>query len=179
MNRRGARSGFAKSTLAGLERSKIANPLWKKGRPESGTICASQIDRCSSAQRQERCRLEGEDTLRWGRVDRDAGRPEPAIEEQLDVETAERVADEDRRLVERAHDPVVVVDDLRDAEAGQWRRIGSDGLDRALFAGPGRGEASVPAGLEERDERIPAGRCHPAAMDEYDDLAQRTPTHGI
>jgi hypothetical protein len=59
--------------------------------------------------------MEGEDALRRGRVDGDPGRPEAAVEEQLDEERAKRVADEDRRLVELADDPIVVVDDLGDA----------------------------------------------------------------
>src|SRR5262249_44985454 len=53
--------------------------------------------------------------------------------------------------------PLVVVGDLADAEAGERRLIGSDGVDRSVLA--------------RRDERFPASRCEPAAMDEQDGLA--------
>src|SRR5262245_57328658 len=61
-------------------------------------LAPAERDEQDPAQRQERGRLEGEDALWRRRVDRDAGRTQPAVEEQLDEEPPERVADEDRRL---------------------------------------------------------------------------------
>ena len=65
-------------------------------------------------ERSDRRRLEGEDPVRRGRIDRHAGRPEPPVEEDLGEQAAERVADEDGRLREVAHQAVVVIDDLAD-----------------------------------------------------------------
>ena len=49
-------------------------------------------------------------------------RPEAAVEQQLDDQAAERVADQHRRLVELADQRRVVVDDLGQAEARRARR---------------------------------------------------------
>ena len=46
------------------------------------------------------------------------GAAEPAVEQQLDDQPAERVADQHRRLVELADQLLVVVDDLGQAEPG-------------------------------------------------------------
>jgi hypothetical protein len=70
--------------------------------------------------------------------------------------------------VEVADDPVVVVDDLGDAEAVQDRRLAAEGLDAALHAGPGRREDLVSALLEALLPELPAARGEPEAMDEDD-----------
>ena len=62
------------------------------------------------------------------------GRPESgtiwARYTHLHDEPAERVADEDRGLIRRGGDRAVVIDELADAEPGERRGIGTDGLDR-------------------------------------------------
>src|SRR5439155_8699385 len=75
--------------------------------------------RVSKRRRRRLERREGqdEDALRRSRANRDARAPEPAVEQALDDEAAERVADQDRRLVERLDLLLVVVDDLVDTEA--------------------------------------------------------------
>src|SRR4029434_1135520 len=139
----------------------------------------AERDKEDPAHRPERCRVEDEDAPGRGGIDGDAGRPEPAVEEQLDEESAVRVADEDRGLVEGRTDLFVVVDDLADAEAGQRRRVGPDGFDRPVLARPGGGEASMPPRLEVGDEPVPARRRHPAAVDEENGLAHdRRPPRG-
>jgi len=128
----------------------------------------AERDEEDPAQRQERRRLEGEDALRWGRVDGDPGRPEPAVDEELDEEPAEGVANEDRRLVERADDALVVVDDLAQPEAGDRLLVLAKLLDVPFLPRPFRRRGRVAAPLEELLEALPApGReprtgCPPA-----------------
>src|SRR3954471_11872169 len=78
-----------------------------------------------------------------------------------------------RRGLEAADDPVVVVDDLGDAEPVQDGRVLAEGLDLALHARPGRREHLVSALLEARLPALPAARGEPEAVDE-DDGRMRT-----
>ena len=55
----------------------------------------------------------------------DAGRADTAVDEQLHEQPAERVAHDDRGSVQPSDEPLVVVDDLRDRQAGERRRVGS------------------------------------------------------
>src|SRR5262249_30021577 len=135
----------------------------------------AERDEQDPADRQERGRLEGKDALRRRRVDCDARRSQSAVEQHLDEETAERGPDQDRWLVERAHDPLVMIDDLTNAQTGKWPWIASDLFDRPVLAGPGRCQAPVAARLEEGDKRLPAGWRDPAAMDENDGATHLNP----
>jgi hypothetical protein len=137
----------------------------------------AERDHEDPAERQERRRLEREDALRRSRIDRDACGAQPAVEQQLDEQTAERMADEDRGLVERADDLYVVLDDLGDPETDERGWIAADLADRPVLARPGRDDAPEALRLEGRDEVVPAGGGHPAAVDEDDGAARRV-RHG-
>jgi hypothetical protein len=65
----------------------------------------------------ERRERQDEDPLRRGRAHRDPRAPEPAVEQELDDQAAERVSDQDGRLVECLDQRLVVVDDLVQPEA--------------------------------------------------------------
>jgi hypothetical protein len=100
--------------------------------------------------------------------DPDAGGAEPAVEQHLRERAAERVAHDDRRARQLADDPLVVVDDRVDLEAGDRRRVGVEGLDLTLHARPG-GRDHLEALLALAvDPALPAARRHPEAVDEHD-----------
>jgi hypothetical protein len=78
------------------------------------------------------------------------------------------MAHDDRRDVEAADDPLVVVDDLGDADPVEDGRVAADGLDLAFHAGPGGGDDLVSALLEARLPALPAARGEPETVDEDD-----------
>ena len=75
-------------------------------------------------------------------LDRHARAAEAAVEQQLDDQAAEGVADQHRRLVELADQRLVVVDDLAQAEARELVGVVAQLLDVAVLARPlGRRDA--------------------------------------
>ena len=64
-----------------------------------------------------------QDALRRPCAKGDARSAQAAIDQQLREQPAKGMADDDRWLVELANDLVVVVDDVRDAEVSERRRI--------------------------------------------------------
>jgi hypothetical protein len=115
-----------------------------------------------------------EDSLRRSRAHRDAGAPEATIEQELDDQAAEGVADQDGRLVEGPDLGLVVVDDLRQTKALELVRALALCLDARPLTWPlGRRDVVAPA-LELPGERLPAARCEPGSMDEH----QRNPIGG-
>src|SRR6185436_17728886 len=121
-------------------------------------------------ERPEGTQLERPHAARRRGVDRHARRAQPTIEQDLREQPAERVPDEDRRLgiVEGAHQLLVVIDDLADAEALERRWVSPNRLDRAVLARPRGRDAAIAAGLEPGEHPFPAGRRHPRAVDEHD-----------
>ena len=113
-------------------------------------------------------RRQAQHALYLRRRDGDRGRTEAAVEQQFGDQAAEGVPHDHRRGVEAADDPVVVVDDLGDAETVHDGRVATEGLDLALHAGPGRREDLVSALLETRLPALPAARGEPEAVDEDD-----------
>ncbi len=102
-------------------------------------------------------------------------RPRPRSSKQLDDQAPEGVADQHRRLVERADLLLVVVDDLRDAEALELVCLRSQLLDVPFLARPlgsGDGEPALP---EVVGEVLPASRREPGAVDQHqrDPVASR------
>src|SRR5205809_217133 len=83
-----------------------------------------------AAERPEGARLERPDTARRRGVDGDARSADAPVEQDLREQPAERVADQDRRLrfVEVKDEPLVVIDDLVDAQALERRWVGADRL---------------------------------------------------
>src|SRR5207302_8487385 len=73
--------------------------------------------------RAEGRRWQEEHPVRRRGADRNPCRPATAIQQQLRREAAERVADDDRRTVEAADDSVAVIDNLREPEPLQRRRV--------------------------------------------------------
>ena len=67
--------------------------------------------------------------------ERHARRAESAIEEELRMDPAEGVPDDDGRAVETADDRVVVVHDLLDAKSPEWRGIATQLLGLAVETG--------------------------------------------
>lgn len=98
------------------------------------------------------------------RVDRDARRAHPAVQQQLREGAAEGVPHDDRRLVEPADDPLVVVDDLTDPQPRKRTRILPDGLDPTFQPRPRRRQHPKPGGLVPLDPPLPAQRRHPQPM---------------
>src|SRR3989442_4929107 len=78
-----------------------------------------------------------QDAFHWCRLDCDAGGAQSAVEQYLRDQTADRMPHDDRRPIHLPNDPVVVVDDLRDAEAGDLIGVAAQVLDPTLHAGPG------------------------------------------
>jgi hypothetical protein len=104
------------------------------------------------------------------RVDRDAGRAEPAVEQDLGHEAAERVAHDDRGPLELADDALVVVGDLLHAEPFERLRVTPDLLLGPVEARPRGGEDGVARVAEARVPVLPAQRGHPQPVDEDDRL---------
>jgi hypothetical protein len=86
------------------------------------------------------------------------------------------VADEDRRGVELGDDGLQVLDDRRDGDLRDRRRVGAERLHLDLEAGVGRREHAVALGLVVRDPVLPGTWRDPEAMDEDDGL--RCGAHG-
>ena len=100
-------------------------------------------------------------------AERDARASESAVEQELDDQAAEGVADQHRRLLERTDLLLVVVDDLRDAETFELVCLRSQLLDVALLARPlGSGDGE-PALREVVGEVLPAPGREPGAMDQH------------
>src|SRR5262249_27399428 len=114
---------------------------------------------------------EDEDALGRRRAHRHPRPPETAVEQQLDDQAAEGVADQDRRLRKRLDQRRVVIDDL--VEAKTLQRLGA----LALLLDAGRlprplGRGYVEAALREVAlELLPASRREPRAVDQH----QRNP----
>src|SRR5215204_3955799 len=137
----------------------------------SMTRCSRDVLRRRHGERRRRG-LEGrerehEDPLGRRRAEPNACPPETAVEEQLDDEAAEGVADEHGRLVERADLLLVVVDDLGDAEPLELVRLRSQLLDVPLLARPLGCRDGKAALVEVVGEVLPAPRREPGAMDQH------------
>src|SRR5438034_9904190 len=78
-----------------------------------------------------------QDALYRRRIDCDARGAQSPVEQYLCKQTAEGMAHDDRRPIHLPNDAVVVVDDLRDAEAGDLIGVAAQILDAALHPGPG------------------------------------------
>ena len=105
-----------------LGRERVDEPVRELlGRQRHDPVPLRRMRECrrGSLERGER---QQQDALRRRRAQRDARAPEPAVEQQLDDQAAERMADQHGRLVERADQPLVVVDDLGEAETRKRRR---------------------------------------------------------
>ena len=129
-----------------------------------------RLDGCASAGAAAFSDEKGQDEDALGRrgAHGDARPAETAVEQQLEDQSSERVADEDRRLVERADLLLVVVDDLVEAEALDLLRVFAELLDVAVLARPfGRGDGEASA-LEVVGEVVPAVGCEPGSVDQHE-----------
>ena len=121
------------------------------------------------SQGSESSRVEREDPSGRRRVDRHAGAAEAAIEQDLDEETAEGVADQDRAGGHPLEDRLVMVDDFLDTEAAQrGRRRATLRLDSGLLPRPRRRGCAKSLLLEVGGEGFPAQGRHPGAVNEDD-----------
>src|SRR5262249_18489086 len=78
-------------------------------------------------------------------------------------------SDQDWRLAQRADQPIVVIDDLVDADLGESGIRGRTQLGRrAVVERPGRGDNGITPSLVTGLEAFPALRVQPGAMDEHD-----------
>ena len=154
-------------------RQAVDERVGELGRRPTHDLAPAAPGQDDRSERAEGGRLEGPDAARWCRVQGHARRAKPAVQEQLDDEPAERVADQGRRLVEGTDDLLVVGRELAHAKPQQRRWVGPDGLHGSVLARPGRRQALVAAGLEEADHRVPAPRRHPCTVDEDDPPAHR------
>src|SRR5438128_10644224 len=93
-------------------------------------------------------------------VDRDARRAEPAVDEDLGERSAERVADNDRRIVQVAHQCVVVVDDLTDSQVLDRGWISTQRSDVAIHSRPTLGDDAKPFAAVALNPLFPAERGH-------------------
>ena len=142
-------------------------PVELLARERHGVVLAQRI-----AQRgprgSERRERQLEHPFRRGSVERDRGRTETAVGQELRDEAAERVADDDRRLVEAADDPVVVVDDVGDREPFQRRRISAELLGLCVEPGPGGRQHLLTLVAVALPPVLPAQRRHPHAVNQDD-----------
>ena len=115
----------------------------------------------------ERREREDEDALWRRRAHDHPGETEAAVEQQLDDQAAERVPDQDGRLVECTDLLLVVVDDLLEAEALDLFGVLSQRGDVAVLTRPLRGGDREAALLEEPGEVLPAVRGEPGSMDQH------------
>ena len=120
----------------------------------------------------ERGERQQEDALDRGGGDGHAGGAQAAVEQDLGEEPPERMAHDDRRLFELADDPLVMFDDLRNAEPGERGRIATQLLDVAFDSGPAAGDHAVAAVGITLDPVFPAEGCHPQAVDEDDGVGR-------
>ena len=127
--------------------------------------------------RAERRRRQHEDPLRRRRADRDAGGAVPAVEEELRDQAAEGMADDDRRPVEIADDPLVVA--TIPARPRPRRADGSRRMSAGARSTPGQpsGDRVVPLLRVTIDPGIPAVRGHPHAVDQEDRLGGHAGTY--
>ena len=126
--------------------------------------------RCCGLERREG---QHEDALRRCGAHRHAGSSKATVEQQLHDEAAERVSDEDRRLLERLDLTPVVVDDLGQTEALELLRSLSQLLYVSVLAWPlgsGDGEPSV---AEVVGEVLPAPCREPRSVHEHQGRAIR------
>src|SRR5215831_6773550 len=100
---------YATLASAGEKVLEGVRELLKRQRDDAVPLRRVRESRRARLQLRERQR-ENAFRRRWAQ--RDARAPETAVEQHLDEEPAERVADQDRRLVERANLRLVVVEDL-------------------------------------------------------------------
>src|SRR5262245_47392905 len=106
----------------------------------------------------ERRERQHEDSLRRRWAHRHAPSGEPAVEQELDNQAAERVADQDRLMLESPDLRLVVVDDLGQAKPFDGIRRLTQLLDLALLAWPFWGRDVIAPVAEVLGERVPAPR---------------------
>jgi len=146
----------------------FTNPYVNSSSVSGTTPC--HLDGCARSRRRglERRERKDEDPLGRSRADRHAGAPEPAIEQELDDEATERVADEHRRFVERRDLRFVVIDDLRQAQALELVGRVPQVLDVSFLARPFRRRNGIPALGEVAGELLPAPSREPRPVDEHE-----------
>jgi hypothetical protein len=92
---------------------------------------------------------------------------EAAVEQNLGERPTERMADDNRRIVELADQRVVMVDDLRYAEVLDGRRVATKRCN-VLHARPTLGDDTEAPVRVTRYPVLPAERCHEEPMNQDD-----------
>src|SRR3954447_19758880 len=115
---------------------RVREPVGELVGREGDDAVARRRMRQRGGRRLQRGERQDEDALRGRRAERHARAAEAAIEQQLDDQPAEGVADQHGRLVELADQRLVMVDDLGQAEARELVGVAAQLLDVAVLARP-------------------------------------------
>jgi hypothetical protein len=122
--------------LGVLLAERVREPVGELVGREGDDAVARRRMRQRGGRRLQRGERQDEDALWRRRAERHARAAEAAIEQQLDDQPAEGVADQHGRLVELADQRLVVVDDLGQAEARELVGVAAELLDVAVLARP-------------------------------------------